>query len=763
MKKITLLAIAFFTIISIQAQVKKLKTLTKANFKLETCNENSTPNFENKSDVKNEKSNGIFWSEYFNDGKMPDGWLTLDKNKKGFVWICTNQAPGGQYSSTIKPINSTSGGYFMQLRGDFYNTPYVSGNVVDMNAFFQTSAIDCSDKADVMLSFEHYFRYCCDEDLTHISVFVSNDSINWTEYDVRNGIGTNKVSHLIDTESPLKTQLNITEIAANQPKVWLRWYKFGASHYFWMVDDIELSSLPSNDVKLQDYKSEFYGIGHYSKMPLTQVQDLYFSSDVNNFGKNTQHNIQLNVSISDYSTEVFSENSALIDSMISGQIDSVGTANPFVIPSQIKSYEATLTASQTETDEALENNIAKIQFEVTDSIFARDVKKTTYTGPSRYDEGADGDIVGTMYYIQNDDELNSISVSVSSLSDTLTSIIGKILIDDGSGNLTEAITSEAYEITSKDLGSWVTLPLIKDGTSEFISGDKLVYACIEFYFQGIAEEKLYINADETNYHDFINESYLRIGSSEYYISMVPMIRINVNTQNTPLSAVIKNKTNVSCKLGNDGKAVVAAVGGTAPYTFLWSNGSTNDTISNLIAGTYTVTVKDNTNESQIATVVIEEPEKLEVSGIITNEVTINDGKIDVSVVGGTPAYAYLWNNGNKNPDLENISGGTYVLTVTDKNSCTASKLFVVAGSLGINQVEKSNIRIYPNPTKGNLNITNVENANISIFNIIGKKVMNLKSSDKNIVVDFNKYSEGTYIIQIIKNDKVITEKINYKK
>jgi hypothetical protein len=48
--------------------------------------------------------------------------------------------------------------------------------------------------------------------------------------------------------------------------------------------------------------------------------------------------------------------------------------------------------------------------------------------------------------------------------------------------------------------------------------------------------------------------------------------------------------NVSCKNASDGRIEAVIVGGTAPYSFQWSNGSFNKTITNIPFGTYTITV-----------------------------------------------------------------------------------------------------------------------------------------------------------------------------
>ena len=245
---------------------------------------------------------------------------------------------------------------------------------------------------------------------------------------------------------------------------------------------------------------------------------------------------------------------------------------------------------------------------------------------------------------------------------------------------------------------------------------------------------------------------------------MPMVRLNVESTSS-CSAYISSKSNVSCQGANDGSAVVTAGGCAAPYEFEWSNGILNDTVTGLAPGTYTVTVIDANASIFETSVTITEPELIALTAVITEESGNNtkDGKVNLSITGGTPAYKYIWSNGAETQDVEGLNFGSYTVTVTDANDCVSSKTFVVDNLLGVDNVLKSTINIYPNPTNGKVNISNVENSEISVFNIIGEKVMIMNSSVKNFVLDMNNLSEGTYIIKVIKEGNVIVEKITLKK
>lgn len=149
------------------------------------------------------------------------------------------------------------------------------------------------------------------------------------------------------------------------------------------------------------------------------------------------------------------------------------------------------------------------------------------------------------------------------------------------------------------------------------------------------------------------------------------------TQPGPFTASISFFTNVSCFGGSNGSATVTVSGGTPNYTYLWTPvGGTNATASNLVAGSYTVTVTDANNCKATASVVITQPAQLVASiSAHTNVLCGGDssGTATVKVVGGTPAYTYNWlPYGGTNAVANNLIAGTYTVNVTDANGCPAS-------------------------------------------------------------------------------------------
>ena len=129
---------------------------------------------------------------------------------------------------------------------------------------------------------------------------------------------------------------------------------------------------------------------------------------------------------------------------------------------------------------------------------------------------------------------------------------------------------------------------------------------------------------------------------------------------------------------NNGQISITSSGGNLPHTYLWSTGDVTPTISNLAAGTYTLTVTDANGCSQdfvyglgnlVAPSVTLTPTDLLCNGVC-------DGQITSTTTGGTPNYTYQWLDGTGTPiggetnaDILNQCAGTYMIEVTDNVGC----------------------------------------------------------------------------------------------
>ena len=195
----------------------------------------------------------VFWSENFKSGKLPDGWKNVDKSQTNIVeWIVTDQPyPGSyQYQQQAPPIASKSRGFYLQFQPGYMVDEDQASWVKKKqypDGWIQTPAIDCSGKSSVILRFQQTFRY---NDFnaapgSGLYVGISTDGQNWTDFDVKNN-----VPPATDMFNPINQEVNISKVAANQPKVYVRFYWKGYYSWYWMIDDIELAEGYQKDIAI---------------------------------------------------------------------------------------------------------------------------------------------------------------------------------------------------------------------------------------------------------------------------------------------------------------------------------------------------------------------------------------------------------------------------------------------------------------------------------------------------------------------------------
>jgi len=114
------------------------------------------------------------------------------------------------------------------------------------------------------------------------------------------------------------------------------------------------------------------------------------------------------------------------------------------------------------------------------------------------------------------------------------------------------------------------------------------------------------------------------------------------------------------------------------YTYIWSNGSSSSNQQNLAPGNYIVTVTDEFNCTSMNSFTIDDNTSNPVisQNIIPATCGQNNGSINISI-SPSGINTFLWTNGNTNEDLINVFAGSYEVTVTDGNGCSAVALFIV--------------------------------------------------------------------------------------
>jgi hypothetical protein len=152
------------------------------------------------------------------------------------------------------------------------------------------------------------------------------------------------------------------------------------------------------------------------------------------------------------------------------------------------------------------------------------------------------------------------------------------------------------------------------------------------------------------------------------------------TQPDAISFTAAAQTNVACNGGATGAfAVNAATGGAGSFTYDWAPGTptgdgTTD-VTGLTAGNYTVTTTDANGCTASISFTITQPPALMAMPMMQTNVSCfggSNGSAFIMTMGGTPGYTYAWSpSGGTGSSASGLAAGTYTITVTDANGCTA--------------------------------------------------------------------------------------------
>lgn len=136
---------------------------------------------------------------------------------------------------------------------------------------------------------------------------------------------------------------------------------------------------------------------------------------------------------------------------------------------------------------------------------------------------------------------------------------------------------------------------------------------------------------------------------------------------------------VACFGENDGRINLTITGGMSPYDFIWEDSTTTQNRDNLGTGIYCVTVMDAKGCTADRCFEIFEPDSLYVIAVVTSVRCQGgcDGAINPTVIGGTPPFSVLWNDGAVSEDRDGLKPGTFCCIVTDANGCEVEDCFVI--------------------------------------------------------------------------------------
>lgn len=147
-----------------------------------------------------------------------------------------------------------------------------------------------------------------------------------------------------------------------------------------------------------------------------------------------------------------------------------------------------------------------------------------------------------------------------------------------------------------------------------------------------------------------------------------VLKITVN----PIPTVVLGSDVSIC--GGTATTITASVtGGTSPYTYLWTGGTTASSLTTSTARTYIVTVTDkngctNTDDvkvSALGSLTVNSGDDVSICGNTSTT-------LSTSATGGTSPYTYKWSNTATTQTTNVSTAGVYTVTVTDSKGCTGT-------------------------------------------------------------------------------------------
>ena len=226
---------------------------------------------------------------------------------------------------------------------------------------------------------------------------------------------------------------------------------------------------------------------------------------------------------------------------------------------------------------------------------------------------------------------------------------------------------------------------------------------------------------------------------------------------------------MSCFGGNDGAITISSEGGNGEHEIDWSNGENGQTISDLPAGTYSFTLTDEKECTDVQTIGIGEPDEIQImlDELVNADQDQSNGSIDVTVDGGVAPYTFNWSNGADTEDLADLEAGDYELEITDANGCVvSSEVFTIESVVSTSQaMEELGFEIYPNPSSGIFHLAFDESQLLTdgkmyLYDVLGHEIKMDNYLDLNAKnLDLRTLESGIYFVKVVVRDRQFTVRL----
>ena len=214
---------------------------------------------------------------YSNDFGTPSEWGFQVNGTATSQWVIGTGVPTGPFAIAGIQAPASIGNGFALFDSDTYCDPDGTQNA---DVYLLSSAVDLTSQPAVQVTFYSQYRMFQGS----AWVIASTDGITWDEYEVHTDLSANDA-----TTNPQLTSVNVSATIGGSPTAYIGFRYKGGCDYAWMVDDVQIETVPPNELSLvKAWHGDILNDWEYSMLPLTQTREMIVGVVVSNIGSTVE-------------------------------------------------------------------------------------------------------------------------------------------------------------------------------------------------------------------------------------------------------------------------------------------------------------------------------------------------------------------------------------------------------------------------------------------------------------------------------------------